>query len=33
VRRLSRSEQERLRKALTSLRHIDDTVRDLLTGG
>jgi DNA polymerase-3 subunit epsilon/CBS domain-containing protein len=32
VRRLDRSEQERLKEALKSLKHIDDTVRDLLTG-
>ena len=32
VRRLDRGEQERLREALNSLKHIDDTVRDLLTG-
>jgi CBS domain-containing protein len=33
LRRLSRAEQERLKEALKSLRHIDETVRDLLTGG
>jgi CBS domain-containing protein len=33
LRRLSRGEQDRLTEALKSLRHIDDTVRDLLTGG
>jgi CBS domain-containing protein len=33
LRRLSRGEQERLKEALKSLRHIDETVRDLLTGG
>ena len=32
VRRLGRGEQERLKEALKSLKHIDDTVRDLLTG-
>ena len=32
VRRLGRSEQERLKEALKSLKHVDDTVRDLLTG-
>jgi DNA polymerase-3 subunit epsilon/CBS domain-containing protein len=32
VRRLDRSEQERLKEALKSLKHVDDTVRDLLTG-
>ena len=32
VRRLGRGEQERLKEALKSLNHIDDTVRDLLTG-
>jgi len=32
VRRLGRSEQVRLKEALESLRHVDATVRDLLTG-
>lgn len=32
VGRLSRVERERLTEALRSLRHVDDTVRDLLTG-
>src|SRR5690606_13496702 len=31
-RRLNRSEQERLKESLKSLKHVDDTVRDLLTG-
>jgi hypothetical protein len=32
VRRLGRSEQVRLKESLESLRHVDATVRDLLTG-
>jgi len=32
VRRLTRGEQEKLKESLKNLKHIDDTVRDLLTG-
>ena len=32
LRRLSRARQDELKESLKSLRHIDDTVRDLLTG-
>jgi signal-transduction protein with cAMP-binding, CBS, and nucleotidyltransferase domain len=32
VRRLSRAEYRRLRNALNSLKHLDETVRGLLTG-
>ena len=32
LRRLSRAAQERLTKSLRSLKHMDDTLRDLLTG-